>query len=71
MTPGAIRAGKHISDMCREYLPGLDESNAQSLAQISDMETQASAMLETLEKVTQQLRRMLEECEAVIRRVRS
>jgi len=48
-SPGAMRAGKGISDRFRKFLPNLPESNAETLALIIDKETASQEMLEALE----------------------
>jgi hypothetical protein len=44
-TPGAIRAGKNISERFRRILPNLPESNADTLTKIIDVETGAPELL--------------------------
>jgi hypothetical protein len=70
-TPGAIRAGKEIAEHFREYLPNLDPSVGHDLAIIIDHEMGTTEMLETLEKLTEQLRGLADEIERVTRKARS
>jgi len=50
-TPGALRAGKNISERFRRALPKLPDSNAETLAAIIDAETAAPEMLEALKTI--------------------